>query len=173
MDDDFPMTTSCTERSAFLFATVLLFASLTETVSAKIGETKEEINKRYGPPNKVLPASPIGDLQFHRHNDFDIAVCFINGKSVMESLAPKGDRLMDEKECEMLGRLIGGNNIWNLQSKQEVGTMLIALWSTKDKRLSMVRAGTSQNTKSLMVWAKEFDDFSLGASLKKEGPIRL
>lgn len=89
----------------------LLIVAVCLSASARLGETAEEIQTRYGKP--ILPTQPtVGIYGLSSTNylfkGYEITVNFKNGKSIRESVKPKAKSELTEAECFELVKNIGG-----------------------------------------------------------------
>jgi hypothetical protein len=71
-------------RDKLLF-TLTVVCAFAHASFGQIGETKEELSSRYGPPSYVAPLAgsrpSVYDLYSFRHNNLTIAVCFKAGRA--------------------------------------------------------------------------------------------
>ena len=57
---------------------------ITQHADARLGETKAELDARYGPSVKRLEADPGEEMLEYRHKDLFVLVTFVQGKSESE-----------------------------------------------------------------------------------------
>jgi len=111
------------------------------TAQAKLGETRAQIQVRYG------PGTPAGDFAGHpasgyQFKDFKVVVVFDDdGKSIAETLRPIDDaRHIDDEEFLSLASAITGGNPWKKQSlAQKLAGQWVqegdAVFATRTRRL--------------------------------------
>ncbi len=99
---------------------IAAFLGLTITTHARLGETVDEIQKRYGEPVNVgkarvffpshLVEGNLYDMPVTNYffKDYIVTVFFKDGKSASELVVPKTRRLADADEIESLIKAIGG-----------------------------------------------------------------
>jgi hypothetical protein len=70
------------KSTALILAGAIALSLLTLTAHARLGETRAQIEERYGPPIEQSQEFP--DCWIYRKNGITIHVAFIDGKSAME-----------------------------------------------------------------------------------------
>lgn len=92
---------------------ILVLIAFFQTVHARLGETTEEIQARYGKPK----LSVLGKTDYssglpqsrYEFKDYKIRVVFKDGKSICETVEKKNDSSIDEDETFELVKAISGD----------------------------------------------------------------
>ena len=102
--------------------------ALSNAAFAKLGETPQEIEARYGKP-KASGTGEYDHLVWRRysHLDYEITVRFIEGKSACEKLIHRDEtQKFPDVECLGLGKAISGETNWNLLDRKGVATAWVS-----------------------------------------------
>ena len=107
---------------------LVMMMALSNAAFAKLGETPQEIEARYGKP-KASGTDENDHLVWRRylHQDYEITVRFIEGKSACEKLIHKDEsQKFPDVECLGLGKAISGETNWNLLDRKGVATAWVS-----------------------------------------------
>ncbi len=105
------------KKISYLLAVMM---ALSNAAFAKLGETPQEIEARYGKP-KASGTDEYDHLVWRRysHLDYEITVRFIEGKSACEKLIHRDEtQKFPDVECLGLGKAISGETNWNLLDRK-------------------------------------------------------
>jgi hypothetical protein len=120
-----------------LFLGVALFSY---SSFARLGETKDEILKRYGAVTAHLEISTNAWLETHNFKDYSVSVYFKNNVSVAEIVKTINPRTFSDTERDSLMKDIGGEGEWKVTSAP--GEVAKLSWeNTKTKAMASVRVG--------------------------------
>jgi TPR repeat protein len=110
----------------YLAAAVL--AGSAAPCQAKLGETPEQIEARYGRPIDVFAGTPLAKRTY-RFEGYGIGVIYLNGVSVAESLEASGrDKGLSDQTCLGLASALTGKTNWVAGAD---AIPLTASWSSK------------------------------------------
>lgn len=88
---------------------ILLASLLAQSAEARLGETAQEIGKRYGAPTRPLTNSMYGLTEAtYQLSEYLMTVYFKDRKSVKEDIKTKLERKPSEEECLALAETVGG-----------------------------------------------------------------
>jgi len=113
------------KKISLLLAVIM---ALCNAAFAKLGETPQEIEARYGKP-KASGTDEFDRLVWRRysHLDYEITVRFIDGKSACEKLIHRDEaQKFPDVECLGLGKAISGETNWNLLDHKGVATAWVS-----------------------------------------------
>src|ERR1700676_1792307 len=105
------------KKISFLLAVMM---ALSSAAYAKLGETAQEIEARYGKP-RASGTDQVDHLVWRRylHLDYQITVRFIDGKSACEKLIHQDEaQKFPDVECLGLGKAITGETTWSLMDRK-------------------------------------------------------
>jgi hypothetical protein len=128
-----------TPNIEFRIALYVIGAAFCSTAFARIGETEQQIEARYGKPTiaSVFREELGNPMHFYKFHDFLIGVTFENHKSVLEHFRPENHSVMLNAQTKaILGAY--GENVWTqAESKSselpEVGR--VTSWLSKDNAM--------------------------------------
>lgn len=105
-----------------LILAVLLVAGSAE---ARLGESNEEIFKRYGAVTRRDAVNTNEWTGFYEFNGYNVAVTFSNNVSVVETFSPIIKRTVPADEIDRLKKLIGGESDCVAQTTTVNGLQLV------------------------------------------------
>jgi hypothetical protein len=104
----------------------LIFVSaclITQHAGARLGETKAQLDARYGRSVKKLQADPGEEMFEYRHKDLFVLVTFVHGKSEMEIYAHQdGKTPLTQNEIESFLNINSFDKRWEKSAE-------IPVWS--------------------------------------------
>ena len=162
------------KEPVFLLAVALFLGGFSITLYARIGETKAEIEERYGQADEYGAFQPFTPLPEgceqvrYTITNFNITVIFCKGKAVEETFSPQEWRFVAKEECIQLAESIVGTNAWILVSNDiaDDGAVFYTGWISEDKQLMLNRVSLAKRTVSLTVRTADFQRLTLEAIAK-------
>jgi hypothetical protein len=147
--------------AAFLSASLLLAIVLAHNSSARIGDTKAELEKRYGKPYRTDVQQTWEEWDYYNHSNFQVTVELLHGKSAYESFSPSTNRFLEDKECESLGQYMGQTNAWDGHYTYNFNELkkVVTTWTMTNEQFRMVRHNPPTKTESVTLVSKENDTY--------------
>lgn len=100
----------------FLLASTVLLLSVAAPLHARLGESPDRIQARYGTPIKVENGQYSRDFCFtYKHEGFIIVVCFLDDKSQCERYSNENGEPLAEEEIQNLMEINVRGGRWNLK----------------------------------------------------------
>lgn len=132
---------------------IMILVLAAAAAQARLGETKVEIQKRYGPPSDPLATGtnagyPVLTYQF---KDYFVMVTFRTNTSVFETVRPKLIRQMSDEECKNLMEAVSSQTEWLVSGFDSKD---VKSWENK-AGYSAIRVRTGDQD-MLMITTKEF-----------------
>ena len=128
---------------------IIIAFAFSRSAFARIGETTEQIDQRYGQPLETTRSN--GESRRYSFRGFNVLVCFERGISQCEVYRKKDNSGMTEAEIQGLLQANAGNSEWLDEPEENINDYVY--WS-KDKRTRV--AIYTLATHGLMVTSKPF-----------------
>lgn len=120
---------------------------------ARLGETAEECDARYGKPTTVEKESDGIPNRTYQYGDFLVKVAFIDGKSVCEEFKKTGKNLLTMEEAQRLLEVNKQGSDWVL--KDDLDDATPESWMRVD---GDAKAWTIGNPKCFILVSREYGD---------------
>ena len=139
---------------AVLIGTIML----TQVASAKLGETIEEVEARYGKP-KASGTDEHDHLAWrkYRYQEYEVIVRYLDGKSACEKLVHRNETLkFSDPECLGVAKAISGEADWSLFDHKGPATA----WTCGDNMALRSEITTAEFSPFLEISGKQYRDYT-------------
>ena len=151
----------------------LAFVCSALSAPAGLGETKTQVEKRYGKPIKMeidKPADFIGDsILVYQWKGYNICVVYIGGRSEFEQISREDDKRILIPEIEDLLKLQrDGFKRGKVQDDQKADAKL---WETQNGDRAIYqrdRVSTKRNEYALFVTSRKYEDLVAAQEAKRK-----
>jgi hypothetical protein len=143
-------------KSLILLTLVTTLAAASAAL-ARVGETRAQVQARYGLPDLIMDPDELGNNQArYSFNEFTITIAFVNGRSERERYWKNGQKpLLDEEITLLLAANVGEGTTWKMEKKH--------LWKRSDGKMVAVFFGDF-----LDILTTSYDDALRTGRTKKE-----